>query len=1151
MKTNHAFFLWLLLLPGIRGIAQTIPPDMTFAPDNAENFVECDQPYTDPCVNMIGNPHFYPTVSGSAGNFEIACPWTYLLSDTDDKHGGTTDLFTTGYNTIAPGLGVPNNMRGTQYDHSTGTNTGSYAGFYTYAPYVTLNTEWREYVMYGYPLVLLAGHTYNVEFYVSLGEHSTYATEIQAAFFSARPSFLWGFSSALTTITPQYTSSIVTEYVDWERLSFTFTPTASGSYYFAVGNFRNNINTPKTAVSLPAGTIYTQQNCSYYYLDDVRIWEDTEDECCNYDHYFIDHFTTGEPDMNYGGNLFDGNYTPVSFFTNSNNISPGDKIYMAGEILIDQNFTFDNNEVVFGAGTRLVIDANVSLTITNSYLHGCDTLWSGIANFISGVNSGTSLIINNSIIEDMQEGIFLKNTPTTSITESQLRNNLAHITLENGGTWPLTFYKNRLTCPQPLKTSYNGAFTSPTYTWTAMSVINVGHVNLAPLTTLADSNAFRDADTGLKIINSEVRLANAIFENINKNGGQSWCVHAVAGSDLRILDIVDRVGTSPVLPNKFSKSDNGILIEGDVNRVFEANIKRNAFVDIEGAGVAVHRHINPSNDIYYGHIDISNNNFSTSVGKPGMLTGIYVKDTDRLFVTILSNNIVNGANRTGSEGIVVTNAVYNVATGIANSTYYKIINNDIDRFQRGIYTAFLTEPKIEGNDVILNGTGTHQYHGIWVNNNRTPNILANDIHGTFQDWRSIGLRMENSFASQVGCNFTEQTGIAHWYQLGNDPAKIFYNEMDDYHTAIAVTAGAIGIQYKFGNVPYTMRNKWEKNATNDELFAEGGTDAVGNRFYLATSTGPYEENITDFSSISTGGPAIEYYAFPQIGGDYNDDAIAGRIGTYSYTCPPEDATVIKPNGWNLGAFLKKAGAVSEFTEENDWHRSRQAYGFLRDNPGYLDSSAVIEDWYDSTHLTNTRYFHEVYEKLAEKDFSGAITVNNSITPSGSMETAYQDFLGILISEYYQADTLPGYTLTFIARAMIEDMADNCPVEYGDLVFMARRFLLDVAGDANEIISDCEENYYMPTGAAKWAQSQNEEKVTVSVYPNPAKDALYITSAGDAMYQLVDITGRVIMAGRIYEGTFDLPLAGILPGVYNFVIVNHDSVLQTTRIVIMH
>lgn len=1119
-------FLLFILLAGItiRSHAQGTLGDI-FSP-----FDICDYPcpYSLNCEEFIckgdlDTPLFFPAYENQV---HAMCPWLPACIENgsggvDYFHGGTPDYY------HSSGTMSLSNTMGTQANctiNGASPTVGGYFGLFTYEPGLPNTLSPREYIQTRFITPLQPG-AYVITFYVSLADNCQIASEFGVLLSATRPMFTSSSGEPIPA-TAYLSVPVITDKTGWTQVQLNVTVPVGGNYqYLTIGNFKNNTNT-----SITTGLGGTDAR-AYYFIDEISVTGPPPiTQCCDFDRIIQ------------GGDVNSG--PPASWSSLIGNVAVGESLLLTGMWEMDMNVTLDHATVAFGPNANIFIGTGYHLTIDDSHLYACEAMWLGID---ANSKSNAKVTMRNSRLYDAIIGIQSGNGSDLVLEYNIFDRNQSHLEIKNyAGTYPLSFKGNQLLCTAPLKAPNNGQ-----YTGTAMSVINVGHVNLAPLTTLADSNAFRDAGTGLKIINSEVRLANAIFENINKNGGQSWCVHAVAGSDLRILDIVDRVGTSPVLPNKFSKSDNGILIEGDVNRVFEANIKRNTFVDIEGAGVAVHRHINPSNDIYYGHIDISNNNFSTSVGKPGMLTGIYVKDTDRLFVTILSNNIVNGANRKGSEGIVVTNAVYNVATGIANSTYYKIINNDIDRFQRGIYTAFLTEPKIEGNDVILNGTGTHQYHGIWVNNNRTPNILANDIHGTFQDWRSIGLRMENSFASQVGCNFTEQTGIAHWYQLGNDPAKIFYNEMDDYHTAIAVTAGAIGIQYKFGNVPYTMRNKWEKNATNDELFAEGGTDAVGNRFYLATSAGPYEENITDFSSISTGGPAIEYYAFPQIGGDYNDDAIAGRIGTYSYTCPPEDATVIKPNGWNLGAFLKKAGAVLEFTEENDWHRSRQAYGFLRDNPGYLDSSAVIEDWYDSTHLTNTRYFHEVYEKLAEKDFSGAITVNNSITPSGSMETAYQDFLGILISEYYQADTLPSYTLTFIARAMIEDMADNCPVEYGDLVFMARRFLLDVAGDANEIISDCEENYYMPTGAAKWAQSQNEEKVTVSVYPNPAKDALYITSAGDATYQLVDITGRIIMAGRIYEGTFDLPLAGILPGVYNFVIVNHDSVLQTTRIVIMH
>src|SRR5690606_2181159 len=110
-------------------------------------------------------------------------------------------------------------------------------------------------------------------------------------------------------------------------------------------------------------------------------------------------------------------------------------------------------------------------------------------------------------------------------------------------------------------------------------------------------------------------------------------------------------------------------------------------------------------------------------------------------------------------------------------------------------------------------------------------------------------------------------------------------------------------------------------------------------------------------------------------------------------------------------------------------------------------------------------------------------------------------------------THAAYVLDSTSRALIEDMADNCPVEYGDLVFMARRLLLNIGGDTLEMTSACEEEYHLPGYSPKYTQPENTIS-QVRVYPNPASQNVWIQASFSGEFSLLDLMGRTLRNGNM-------------------------------------
>lgn len=55
--------------------------------------------------------------------------------------------------------------------------------------------------------------------------------------------------------------------------------------------------------------------------------------------------------------------------------------------------------------------------------------------------------------------------------------------------------------------------------------------------------------------------------------------------------------------------------------------------------------------------------------------------------------------------------------------------------------------------------------------------------------------------------------------------------------------------------------------------------------------------------------------------------------------------------------------------------------------------------------------------------------------------------------------------------------------------------------------------------------------TISIFPNPAKDNLMITSLDPAKFEIASIEGRTLLSGNIIKGDNELIIESLVPGVY--------------------
>jgi hypothetical protein len=337
------------------------------------------------CVTGLCNQNFsfyqntyfdIPLNCKVANNYLCFCDWDKLRNINGDYHGGSPTLFHPEFGNSHSLPGVPQNAFGLQADNTSLNNSSGYIGITTYSP-----NNRRDYVMLENGYMMTAGNTYVISFYASLAEISQFATSIQMYIGPSLPNFPSGSATNINMTFPVQhyrTSPVISNFNGWTYITFTYTATTTGLHQIYLGNFRNNLLTPVSPSNTPVlpgvGKI---PNFSYIYIDDFNIAPIAANQelCCNFDHI-----------VGYGPF-----YPQIPDTLNYYSVLPGQKVFIHGDVWINQSITYSNVDFLFDANAVLFINNGANITFNNCSFRGCYALWEGMQAFSGNV----SLIFNN------------------------------------------------------------------------------------------------------------------------------------------------------------------------------------------------------------------------------------------------------------------------------------------------------------------------------------------------------------------------------------------------------------------------------------------------------------------------------------------------------------------------------------------------------------------------------------------------------------------------------------------------------------------------------------------------------------------------------------------------------------------------------------
>jgi gliding motility-associated-like protein len=213
--------------------------------------------------NLVPNPSFENTISLPCGYVNYPSDFNNAIYNWVMPTAGTSDIFSTltppycalsafSTNPYTRGIQVPR----------TGTNM---AGFFCYG--VDGIPNYREYLEVPLISPLIIGKTYYVEMYVSASDRMHYAINNIGMYFSTNLITLPGTYTTLS-YTPQVKSnSVITDTINWVKISGTFTATTAAEYLM-IGNFYDDANTTMQIKNNNTASIAIG---AYYYVDDVSV----------------------------------------------------------------------------------------------------------------------------------------------------------------------------------------------------------------------------------------------------------------------------------------------------------------------------------------------------------------------------------------------------------------------------------------------------------------------------------------------------------------------------------------------------------------------------------------------------------------------------------------------------------------------------------------------------------------------------------------------------------------------------------------------------------------------------------------------------------------------------------------------------------------
>jgi hypothetical protein len=789
-------------------------------------------------------------------------------------------------------------------------------------------------------------------------------------------------------------------------------------------------------------------------------------------------------------------------------------VIITGTFFIDSAFYFDTCSVRMWSDARIMVLNTNQLTIDSSYVFACDSMWDAIIL----QDSGSSLTINTSIIEDAIKAIYSVNTfPSITIDSSLFDHNYVSINLINEDvTSTCSITNSTFQCSGGLsKYPYAGdnAFAHISLENTIMKVGDEA---------ADDFNYFNDADYGILGSESEVTAYHNSFTNLgnfrmdDSNGGIFMYYRRNRPS---ILAAGNEFTEPPGITyrNEFKDCYRGITTKDDVILSVYKN-----FIEDCRTGILV-----------LGNLPLNGNSPPVDIRANFVVNcndGILLTDISKIKLNVDSNTIyspyTDDGFPNGRHGIAVFNSYpLTDSIHINNNEVYdyhygiKLLNADsMNYFDIGYNSITFTFDSAHSDGSWFRGlTMTDCAHANVYDNvvtwNSSPALSDAASINSFADVVQ-GMRIEAVERSQFTCNTITTCGTGMFLQNGCGGTQLYHNTLYDNFPGMGFDNITLPNQ---GDTLDPAGNVWDGSFGYTSAF--GKCDGNGSlfRYYYSGAANDTTNSLYPLP------PSLPFLIFPlhTSVGTFNCNSTDGPEGGNSIMNEELQSIVDVPT---------LADENSDFANEDKYNRQAYAYDVMLNVPELINTSAR-DSFMTVTEQNNIGLLSTVESSLLEGDSIQANSINSSIIDTNQIEENKKTINDIYLNSADSLTTADSITLNQIAHQLA--------MQGGQAVYWAR----------GKLRLDIEDNY-----------SSNSRPSThfidfgkhVLVYPNPSNENInFKCDIGNILFvQIENILGEQVLNNVIKNNQGAADITSLPNGTYilKFFLQNKEEIKKKLTII---
>lgn len=797
--------------------------------------------------------------------------------------------------------------------------------------------------------------------------------------------------------------------------------------------------------------------------------------------------------------------------------SPNDAILINNDLIIDQDFTFNNCPYIFViADAKIIVEPGITLSLgfNTTIRPKCDVPWEGIT-----VTDPTAQVyINRATLIGANKAIYSNNGGQYNIITSDFYNNDIAVHMENTISSSSNNISGTTIGTNVSEPDVFGA--RPSYGVLINEVVNL---------TIGTNNLFFDMDYGVHITNANVVCNKNTFEDIttSNTAGTTDGIAIFAQTKKGFPGYLLTAGTQNNTKNKITNCHVGIMTQSKMSLL----ARYNRMSAINFAGVITRKTDGTTITLERNNIKLAN----------GFTVGIYLWGITNVNANIFANR-VNLTALNAQSATVAGIAISQVSFSSSNNVIVE--SNLVRQCGYGIYNNNVPNTIIKKNTVQYfdYNNVTSNFYGIYVaggafteiENNNVSRIVGQPSNSD-PDLNLVGIHAENSPEVLIINNTVNKFGKGIQAKGNNSSSGMYCNKLNRTYNGVFLDNASTGDQGGLDNgIVYDQDNRWFQNISANKI---NGIGANMNNTWYYRNGNQYNIGVGNFNPVANIVPVL--------------------INSASY-CPTKPI-VIGPKSQRRGKLFDKI-----VYDQKNYTSYDSTLKFLDDTYAMLafdydstwltvgdTSDASYQSYFTTKGAGNFGKICGVTRAFENEDYTALTNENSGLnTAICNNSLGLKDVNSIYVSTWANED----FEYDAIQQMRLEELACSDALDNGPAVYAARTLL----GWHFQCANNYQKSAETDNSNEKPIQTEAivlKEGVEFTIYPNPSAGEVYLSydlgSNKNATLKVYDLSGKLVHSELLNSEVFliQLPNGLLNSGVYLYHVENGKEMLGTGKFII--